>query len=220
MKDWTIESSFIKEELAKSAELFIAIDDGAETVHPAAVLGFHCKHSIRDIVIKEFTGHTASRTLAQDIYDFVQYHKLLNISQNEYDVIADPALGWTANLNIYKDILGKVDVLTWMQKHVNPNVSRVWSNRLIKRTDNLSIITRSRCVDGLPKLIIVKGSEGRLGKYDFGCPDLYKGIFGGYYRWDLNKAGLVEKGKLEQLKYVTDVCDALTYYYLKKYIPV
>ena len=218
--DWSTNSSFIKDELAKGAEMFVAIDDGAETVHPAAVLGFHCPSSMREIVLKEFTDYTSSLSLAYAIDEFIKHHKLMSICNEKYEVVADPALSWTANKNIYKDILGKVNMLDWMRNHPNKNISSIWANRLIKRTDNLAIITRAKCADGLPKLIIIKGSEGKQGKYDFGCPALYKGIFGGYFRWALNKAGLVERGTLDQIKYETDVCDSLTYYLLNKYPPV
>lgn len=219
-KPWTIRSGFIKHQLTRRPKLIIGIDDGADTVHPGAVLGFHCPEPIRDIWVKEFSGYTSSLSLAMAIDDFINYHKLMNIVDNDYQVIADPSLGFTANKQIYINILGKLDTLDWMRNHKNKLISNIWTNRLIKRTDNLGLITRARCADGLPKMIVIKGEGELLGKYDFGCPDLWKGIFAGRYRWELNKAGLVEKGKLEQVKYITDNCDAVTYVYLHQYPPI
>ena len=206
-KEWTVNSSFIKYQLSRKAELIIAIDDGAETVHPAAALGFHCPEAVRDIWLKEFSGYTTSQSLAFAIDDFIRHHRLMSICNDKYEVVADPALGWSGSRTIYKDKLGKLNTLEWMRNHPNKVISGFWSNRLIVRTDNLPIITRARCADGLPKMIIVKGNENDKDKYSWGCPNLYKGIFAGHYRWALNKAGLVEKGKLDQIEFLTDICD-------------
>lgn len=240
-KPYTINHSWIRQQLSLDGYYFLAFDGGAHTTHSAGFLGYHVTDYQRDICLKEFYNHAQHEGLpeiSKEIKEFCEHH---DIDYSEAQAYGDPTIFLSGNDPDIADELDiKVNYLEHFQNPENKQFKGLFVNRKEKRLGRINTEASAIRSDNKPAIIILRGEDKVIldktpegfyetklvkgetipiklsEKLSFGCPNFYKGLFDGEYRREqIEFQGKKEPGKeLEQIAPITDICDAYTYYLL------
>lgn len=214
---YTIEHGWIRSQLSEKGKFVVSFDGGMHTTHSAAVLHYNVNRYNRDILLKEFwnqSSHEDIREVALQVKEFCVHH---DISLEDLEIIGDPALKTYGDHEFIKDILGKYpDMLEQLEKSDDANERLLFQHRKERRLKRLVTDMYQRCSDNQPQIILLKNTTSD--PFDFGCPNIYVGLFEGKYRRAEKESmhGKIVVKDLEQIKPITDLCDAYTYTILKK----
>ena len=215
-KPYYIDHSFIRRQLADDGYYFISFDGGMHTTHSAAILGYHNKRYVRDILLKEFYNTNKNenlREIAQMIDDFCHEN---NIDINGIRMYGDPAIKTHGDDELIHQVLGmKPDLLQGLKDSEDNEAKNAFRDRKKRRLTLLNRDIYSMASDNKPRIIILKDANTQQAQ-TYGCPNLYNGLFNGQYRYEIKdiagRSFVTED--LEQIAPVTDIADAYTYFIL------
>lgn len=215
-KPYYIKHSFIQKMLREEGYFFATFDGGEHTNRKACVLGYHIPRYKRDVLLKEFVNHLDVhdlREVAIQVKEFIEYHQL----QGDLRAYGDPKiLQDGVHTHIEHTLNLKGNFLEGLRTSDNPMAREIFQNRKKKRLARLTTDIFNLCSDNKPQIIVLKDSENS--EMSFGCPKLYKGLFEGLFRYEIDTKGEpteeLEQWKKGDNKHLTDICDAYTYFIL------
>lgn len=230
-KEYSFEHPFVQQMLSRQGNLLLCLDGGMGSNCQPAVLGWEIPELHRVIWLKEIVNDTDGEELAEVVKRVMAFaHKRLPSKIHRLKAYGDPAILFSGDDEPVKLIIKqKINFLDSLRDRpednykVPDNLKGLFQRREKNRISVLRREIDSRSTDNLPRVIVIRGdvsasvegSRYTTFNYEFGCPNLYSGLFEGEYKWKKKDTQII-RGELEQVHPVTDIVDAVTYYYLEE----